>query len=253
MTGQQHKSKLAFLGVIMARQIRNIGQSGWAHIILRGINRENLFYDKEDFTRFISVMDRFQRECSFILEAYCLMSNHVHMLLYSEDRQHAEIIKKIAVSYAAYYNKKYDRVGHVFQDRFRSEPVNDERYLLIVARYIYLNPQKACICRAAEYPYSMVRTDGILSGFFTSEDELMDFLETENGDCCLEYDSINGFTDSEALAVLNSLIGNQNPQSVQALDRKQRDEILLQLKQNGLTIRQISRITGINRNIVQRA
>lgn len=237
----------------MPRHSRNLGTTGWAHIILRGINRENLFYDAEDYSRFFSTLTRFQKNHPFDIAASCLMSNHVHLLMYEENGAHAQIIKRITVSYASYYNSKYDRVGHVFQDRFRSEPVNDERYLLTVARYIYLNPQKAGLCSAADYPYTGIQPDGILSAFFDSPEKLYGFLNTENSDRCLEYDSASTYSDADALVLLEAVSGSKNPQSTQSLDKASRDGMLRQLKTAGLTVRQISRLTGINRNIIQRA
>ena len=235
------------------RHMRNLGSTGWEHIILRGINRENLFYDAEDYERFSSTVSRYQKQYAFEIAASCWMCNHVHLLMHAEDGKHAQIIKRIAVSYATYYNRKYDRVGHVFQDRFRSEPVNDEGYLLTVARYIYLNPQRAGICNAAEYPYTTIQIDGILSGYFDTWEQLSSFLNTENDDRCMEYDTKSGYSDAEALELLASVNGNRNPQSVQELDKKDRDKMLQELKTSGLTVRQISRLTGVNRNIVQRA
>ena len=223
------------------------------HIILRGINRENLFYDDEDYRRFESTLARYQRETGFELAAYCMMSNHVHLLIFLEDGSHAQVLKKVLVSYAAYYNKKYDRVGHVFQDRFRSEPINDERYLLTVTRYIYLNPQKAGLCAARDYPYTYIQFGGVLSGYFSSINELTAFLNAENDDKCLEYDSSDAYSESEALELLRAISGQQNPQSIQGLGKQERNRILLRLKERGLTVRQISRLTGISRNIIQRA
>ena len=237
----------------MPRQRRDLGTTGWEHLILRGINRENIFYDAEDYARFFSTVSRFQKTCDFEIAVICCMSNHVHLLIYVENGAHAQLIKRITVSYAAYYNKKYDRVGHVFQDRFRSEPINDERYLLTVARYIYQNPKKAGICDAAEYPYTRLYTDGILSGYFSSSDELKTFLNEDSGDRCLEYDSTAGFDDADALKLMEAVSGSKNPQEIQSYERASRDEILRKLKAAGLTVRQISRLSGINRNIVQRA
>lgn len=236
----------------MPRQVRDLGNTGWAHIILRGINRENLFYDEEDYERFSSTVARFQRETAVEIAASCLMSNHVHLLMYAENGNHAQIIKKISVSYASYYNQKYDRVGHVFQDRFRSEPVNDDRYLLTVARYIYLNPQKAGISPAAEYAYTQIHLNGILSGYFDSPEDLTAYLEEDNKDRCLEYDSTGGYSDAEALELLTEISGIGNPQDIQTLSKEERDGLLRRMKESGLTVRQISRLTGINRNIIQR-
>ncbi len=237
----------------MPRYARINGITGWNHIIIRGINRENLFYDEEDYKCFVTTMNRVRKKHEFETEAYCLMNNHVHILMRTVDGTSSEIIKKILIIYASYYNKKYDRVGHVFQDRYRSEPVDDETYLMTVARYIYLNPQNAGICPAKEYPYTYIRADGILSTYFESLKDLMNFFESENDDKCMEYNISSGYSDEEALKMIQKITGTENPQQLQGYERKCRDGVLEQLKENGLRIRQISRLTGINRNIVQRA
>ena len=233
--------------------MREVGETGWMHIIIRGINRENLFYDEADYSKFASTIERVRRETGCEIAAFCLMANHIHLLLYEEQGAHSQLIKRLLISYAAYYNKKYDRVGHVFQDRFRSEPINDEQYLLTVARYIFRNPEKAGICPAEEYPYTTIQTDGVLSGYFSSQEELSAFLKTENEDRCLEYDSTYSFSDADTINLLTELTGERNPQLLQEFDRVKRDEIIRELKSQGATVRQISRLTGLNRNIVQRA
>ncbi|MBR2836113.1 MAG: transposase [Coriobacteriales bacterium] len=237
----------------MPRIARDIGKTGWAHVIVRGINRESLFYDEDDYKRFKTTIERYQKEIVFEIAAYCMMSNHVHLLLYVEDGSYAALLKKLLVSYAAYYNKKYSRVGPVFQDRFRSEPIDDERYLLTVARYIYRNPQKAGICLAKNYPYTFIQRDGILSGYFDTNEELTAFLETENCDICLEFESTDEHADTKALELIKTITKETNPQAIQSLEKNQRDQILVKLKEQGLSVRQISRLTGVNRNIVQRA
>lgn len=229
------------------------GATGWAHIILRGINRENLFYDEADYERMASTLNRFQKELGFKTAAFCLMSNHAHLLIYSDDGAYAQIMKKITVSYAVYYNRKYDRVGHVFQDRFRSEPVNDEAYLMAVVRYIYQNPQKAGICSADEYPHTYISGEGIFSGYFDTEEEMMEYLNAGNDDRCMEFDTCRRIGDEEALRMICEALGTENPQLLQELDPEKRNEMLRSLKQKSLTVRQISRLTGINRNIIQRA
>lgn len=237
----------------MPRQGRNIRNECWAHIIVRGINRENLFYDREDYNRFISTLKRLKDENELQIAAYCLMSNHVHILMCTGNETYSKIMKKLLIRYAMYYNLKYDRVGHVFQDRYRSEPVEDERHLLVVAGYIYRNPQKAGISVARHYPFTYIQTDGILAEYFASTRELMEFLETENDDKCMEYDLSGGYSDDEARGILCDIIKNDNPQSIQSFNKIERNKILNMLKERGISIRQISRLTGINRNIIQRA
>ncbi len=236
----------------MPRQLRDLGETGWAHIVIRGINRENLFYDREDYERFSSTLFRFLQETEAEVAAFCLMSNHVHLLLYEKNNAHSQILKKVLVSYAAYYNQKYERVGHVFQDRFRSEPIDDGRHLLNVIRYIYQNPQKAGICNAAEYPYTQIDTKSIPSEYLSSPEEWQEFLDISNDDSFLDYDSRKRYDDSEAMRIIESITGDSNPQRIQGVERTQRDLILRQLKDQGLSVRQIARLTGLNRNMVQR-
>ena len=109
----------------MPRQARKESGTGIYHVMLRGINRQDIFEEQE---------------------AYCLMSNHVHLLLRERTESISISLKHLTVSYAAYYNKCYQRVGHLFQDRFKSEPVNDIEYFVTLLRYVHQNPVKAGIC-----------------------------------------------------------------------------------------------------------
>ena len=133
----------------MARRAREISGTGIYHVMMRGINRQNIFEDDEDFTRFVELL--FQMVCPVddngkplpprcIFYAYCLMTNHVHLLIREVTESLSSVIKRIGVSYAQYYNKKYQHFGHLFQDRFRSEPVNDNAYFFTLLQYIHQNP-----------------------------------------------------------------------------------------------------------------
>ena len=115
--------------------------TGIYHVMLRGINRQDLFEEPDDYWAFIRVLSALpQRKsvvtsfpvCTCHIYAYCLMPNHVHLLVCEKDWKVGEIVKSIASSYAFYYNKKYGRVGHLFQDRFRSEPISHFKMPIIV-------------------------------------------------------------------------------------------------------------------------
>src|SRR6266540_25731 len=134
----------------MPRHAREKCESGIYHIILRGINRQSIFHDDEDYQRFIETMDRVKNPNKFELYGYCLMGNHVHILLHEQKDEIATIMKRVGVSYARWYNWKYDRVGHVFQDRYKSEVVEDERYLMSLLQYIHNNPVAAQIVTEPE-------------------------------------------------------------------------------------------------------
>lgn len=138
----------------MPRHSREQSGTGIYHVMLRGVNRQSIFEDDEDNIRFLnllrSLVERFDDAgkplpalCVFY--AYCLMDNHVHLLMKEQSENISTVIKRLAVSYAYYFNRKYSHNGHLFQDRFKSEPVNDIAYFMTLMRYIHQNPVKACL------------------------------------------------------------------------------------------------------------
>ena len=151
----------------MARQIRKISGTGIYHVMLRGINRQDIFEDEGDYQQMLSILrdlvDRCDEHkvqlpplCTFY--AYCLMSNHVHLLIQEREEKISDVVKIIGVTYAHYFNKKYERNGHLFQDRFRSEPVDSIGYFVTLLRYIHQNPLKAGMVEKIEdYPWSSWR------------------------------------------------------------------------------------------------
>ena len=140
----------------MPRQARVKSESGYAHLIVRGIGRQALFEAREDYRFYLAILERYSHETEIQVCAYCLMENHVHLLVCDANARIALMMKKLGVSYSQYFNRKYKRQGHLFQDRYLSEPIDDERYLLTVFRYILNNPQKVGIS-AADYEWSSYR------------------------------------------------------------------------------------------------
>lgn len=244
----------------MPRQARQKCETGYFHLIVRGIGRQALFESREDYLFFLSILERFSRQTAVVVCAYCLMENHVHLLIRDSQDQKALMMKKIGVSYAQYYNRKYDRQGHLFQDRYLSEAVADERYLLTVFRYILNNPQKAGICPAARYEWSSYRLYGRRSGFVDTEllCELIgdarhyaEFIAAPDGKRCLDCDEPRD-RDEWARTVLRECLGAESGAALQSLDREARNAALRRLLDAGLSIRQIERLTGISRGVIQR-
>ena len=96
--------------------------------MMRGNELKPVFLDHEDKEKFLNIMLAKKDGASLRLYAYCIMDNHIHMLIHAIEQPLERFMKRIGITYAAYFNKKYNRVGHVFQDRFRSEAIEDEAY-----------------------------------------------------------------------------------------------------------------------------
>ena len=139
----------------MPRQARKVSELNIYHVILRGINRQIIFEEDNDYLQFISILKYYKNRCDFKIYAYCLMNNHIHLLIEHSSTNMETIMKKIEVKFVRWYNTKYQRVGHLFQDRYKSEPINDMRYFLTVFRYINQNPLHAGLESViGTYPWS---------------------------------------------------------------------------------------------------
>lgn len=247
----------------MTRSPRANGE--FLHVVVRGIGQQILFEEDADRSYYLNHLARFCEETQVSLLAYCLMGNHVHLLVQDTKGNVSNLMKKVGVSYAGYYNKKYLRSGHLFQDRFKSETISNEQYLISVFRYILKNPEKAGICPASEYRWSSYsdyeagrrKAPGITStefmrGVMSEFGGFEQVMAQADGDEHLEADR-PARDDGWALAMVKETLGCKSGTELQSLPRNERNEALRRLKAAGLSVRQISRVTGINRGVVQKA
>lgn len=249
----------------MSRTKRKQSQAGIYHIMLRGINRQQIFYDEEDYMYFISLLHRFKALCGYELHAYCLMGNHVHLLIKVNHEPPGDIFRHIGSAFVYWYNQKYDRVGHLFQDRYKSEPVNDNRYYLTVLRYILLNPVAAGFCMSPEtYPYSSAReyyckkqgiTDIRFALAFPELDSFLDFISQESDNSCLEMEDRVRVrcTDKKAKELILQVFGTFSPTAGKANERHSLNSSIRRLIEAGVSIRQLSRLTGLSKKIIETA
>ncbi|HAG10484.1 MAG TPA: transposase [Desulfotomaculum sp.] len=139
----------------MPRHARKKGEFSTYHIIQRGNERKNLFNSSDDKTKFLDTLKKIKEKYNFTIYAYCLMDNHVHLIIDDNGNDISKIIKSINISYVYYFNKKYRRCGHLFQDRFKSELIDNDGYLLEVSKYIHNNPTKARLVKTpSDYKWS---------------------------------------------------------------------------------------------------
>ena len=142
----------------MARHLRAEVEGGLYHIIARGNNRQNIFHTEEDFKKFLSLLLTQKAKLGFYLYSYCLMSNHFHLLIERQAEPIGRIMQRVLTGYSQYHNRKYRKVGHVFQGRHKSILCEADRYLAELVRYIHLNPVRAKMVRKAErYQWSSQR------------------------------------------------------------------------------------------------
>lgn len=252
----------------MPRQARKKSKTGIYHIILRGINRQILFEDDEDKEKFIDILKQYKQKSGYKVLGYCLMDNHVHLLIQEGKEALNNSMKRIGVSYVYWYNWKYKRTGHLFQDRYKSEPVEDDGYLLTVLWYILQNPKKAELVRdIAAYKWSsyyeyigqptITDTDLVLGLFSEDKKMVKEYLSenlTVSESKVLEIDETSRLLDQEARVIIEKKTSPMSLGELRLAEKSKRDEILINLKQqDGLSIRQIARITGFTVNIVAKA
>lgn len=240
------------------------------HVTMRGIGRRAIFEDDADRKRFLAILKAKLADSDASVLAWCLMDNHVHLLLRTGAADLSRLMQRLGTAYAQYYNGRHGHVGKVFQNRFGSQPVEDEAHLAAAIRYIHENPRDRGEFQPGEYPWSSFRE---IAGSATSDcaqgiadaDSVLDlfgglegflrFHATSNAESELVW--INGYRpridDAEAADIAARMFGELFADRICAMPKGERNAALASLKQAGLSIRQIERLTGIGRGTIARA
>ena len=159
------------------------------HVIQRGNNRAKVFFAVQTREKYLNLLKDYSRKYDVSIMAYCLMTNHVHLLVKPRQPESlAKMMQGVSLCYTQHINKRYRKTGRLWESRYYSCVVDEESYLWVVARYIEQNPVRAGILKKEEnYPYSSApahilgETDDVLSeSLFTEEEqkEYLDFLKT---------------------------------------------------------------------------
>lgn len=139
----------------MPRQKREWYPGAVYHVMSRGNRRLALYKDKDDYLDFLLCIQKTRERYSFQIHALCLMTNHFHILIETETTELWKIMQRMLNTYARIFNDRHHFSGHLFEGRYTSCLVEDERYFLEVSRYIHLNPVKAGMVREPlNYEYS---------------------------------------------------------------------------------------------------
>lgn len=163
--------------------------AGFHHILNRGVNREDIFLCNEDKREFLRILNDTRLAYDLTVHAFCVMDNHYHLLLETHRDNLSLAVRQINSKYAVYLNKKLNRVGPLWQGRFKSWYVFDERYLWVLIRYIEYNPIKANLAEhVGEYPYVSTwllandQESELLAGSLLGYSDCIDLLEPHGAD-----------------------------------------------------------------------
>ena len=175
----------------MPRIARKNLESGFFHIMVQGIKKEKIFCKKEYKEKYIQLMKLFKEKQKIDIISYCVMNNHSHIIIYTEDiNELTKYMERLNTTYAINYNKAENRVGYVYRNRFESKEIYNQDYLTKCIKYVHMNPVKSKITATeGEYKYSSyndyinkngIVTNKLLKNIFNSEyDYLKKFLEIE--------------------------------------------------------------------------
>jgi len=263
----------------MPRAARHTTPTGIYHVMMRGINHQVIFEDTEDYQYFMACMERFGisyddegmpigQNCTYY--AYCLMGNHFHLLLRERKEKVGQTLKRIADAYVYYYNRKYMRSGHLFKDRFRSEPVDTIHQFTALLSYIHRDPIKVGLSKlAGDYPYS---SWGEYSGAVFPQARLchveavlqripfekLNMLVTQPQPADIKImdiedeKTLHRLSDVQVKDLLAAHSGIMNTSQFQRLDRQRQTEVIRLLRSQGASIRQLERLTGLSRGLIFR-
>ena len=262
----------------MPRHPRNLSQTGIYHVMLRGINHQDIFRKKDDFRKFLLILHNMvspkeepkhssRKHCSIL--AYCLMPDCAHLLIKEGADSISEVIRKMALRYAIYYNSNYNHTGRLFQDRFKSESVNDETHFLTLLSYIHQLPVAANLCHHVEdYDWSSWReylhAPNRVSNFCAvnkvcdriSRQHLINQVNTPLPKAMLvhSFDRYRGFVpDASVIEFLKVTFHVESPRDIKLYPQKRRYQVLKEAKDFGASIRQLSRLTNLSEYFITRA
>jgi REP element-mobilizing transposase RayT len=249
---------------VYVRTARKHGETDVYHITARGVGQQLIFETDADKRHYLGTLRDQLKKSSGKLLAWCLMDNHVHLLVEQPIDVLSKTMRSVNSGYALYFNLVHGRSGHLFQGRFRSEPVDDDAYLMTVVRYIHQNPMKAEMTRGCSYAWSSydayasgdVPEGGeLVLGAFGSREAFRKFHEEDGSEAgCIDFEPrARRLDDEAALAVGLELFGDSGLGEIKGLPRAERDARLATLRKRGLTVRQVQRLAGVSLGVISKA
>ncbi len=249
----------------MPRRARQISSTKIYHVVIKGAGRELMFEEKEDYEKYLDILRHYKSTLKFELYAYCLMSNHVHLLIHTQEASINSIFRHINTKYAIWFNMKYNRTGSIQDGRYFSEPVEDYSYFINALKYIHFNPVKAGLeaSPGEKYPWSSYHEYLRPSSDIIGTDYLYKVIGTPDvfkilhclapSDDCLEVDKVRRrIPDDVAQRIIYDISKCSTSTEFQNLSISDRNKYIREIHNKGVSIRQLNRLTGISRGIIER-
>ena len=241
--------------------------------MIRGINKQDIFLDTQDKNKFIKEIKRTKEKYKYELYSYCLMPNHVHLELKINEYEIEKIMQALQISYSKYFNLKYERIGHLFQNRYLSKTIDCDEGILGVMRYIHQNPEKAGIEKTEKYFWSSYQEYILKEGItdkefifklltddksneierfkkfnkFNSEKYLQNFNETN------KYGWDKKISDEQLVKIIQEIIDDINIYKILDYKKTIRNKYLRDIKEKtGISNKQIARVFGMSKKTLER-
>lgn len=250
-------------GESMPHGARRRSESGYYHVVSKGINGQDIFECDADRQLYVRLLAKAKDKTGILIHAYCLMSNHVHLVLEDRTQRLADFVKYVHERYGAIFSQQYGRIGGVFSKLYWSEPIETDEYLLCAVRYVHANPANAGICRAAAYEWSSAKDylgrKGIVHTAMVLDmcggvEGFIRFSQPQNT-TLLPFPGSGlkrHVTDDEARIVAEKILG-YSPGKLATKDKAERNQGIALLKQRGFWEQLIVRLTGISRYAIAHA
>lgn len=250
----------------MPRRKRQLSPSGTYHVVIKGTNSQLLFEEKSDFLKYLDILEYQKEQCNYQIYGYCLMSNHVHLLIHISTIPLDIVFKKISTTYSCWFNMKYQRSGPLQDGRYYSEPIDNINYLLCALRYIHYNPVKAGLethpgekyqwSSYASYTTSIqdITDTAMIIKEMGGIENFIEFHEAPHSeDNCLDIEKIRKrIPDDVAINIIKEACNVKNPTAISEFSTIKRNECVRLCKSKGVSAYQLNRLTGIPRGIVNR-
>lgn len=242
--------------------------TGFYHVCARGTGKQLIFEGDEDRWEFLELMRDCCREAGVTVIAWCLMGNHVHLVLADYEDRMSAAMHRLLLTYARRFNKRAGRTGHLFQNRFDRRSLDTDRYLMAAIRYVHANPQEAGIALIERYPWSSFAEylrmyDGDVEKSFSDPSTVLELfgsaegfidysLKTPDGSDPVIHDMDETEWERHAFADKMARRLGVPLNELKTVAPSRRDGIIFVLHDGGYTVREIERYTGISKSTVSR-